>query len=268
MHLDHFFSKGKGHAVCQDYAVSGMSPVPYAFISDGCSSSLNSEIGAMLLCRMAAERSSVFSELDRFEQSILFRIKTIGSVLALKEESLDATLVGICVDEKIVNISAWGDGHIIFIKKNGNIHIISIAYESNAPFYLSYLESHRQKIYIDRFGLMKKIISNSICSFGSNIHETFLREDSLFERISIPVIAGDYACILVASDGLSSFVEKKEDGASQPVLAEKVIIDLVSFKSSTGEFIKRRLNRLLRDYEKKGIFPLDDISVAGVWLGD
>jgi hypothetical protein len=40
----------------------------------------------------------------------------------------------------------------------------------------------------------------------------------------------------------------------------------VDFKNMKGEFVKRRLGRMLEDLATKKVFPLDDISVAGIHL--
>ena len=42
MNTDEYFKKGKGHAVCEDFACNGkIQEWHYAIISDGCSSSKN-----------------------------------------------------------------------------------------------------------------------------------------------------------------------------------------------------------------------------------
>src|SRR5215203_2249321 len=51
MNTDCFFNIGATHSVCQDYVVAS----PYLILSDGCSSSPDTDIGARLLVK-AAER--------------------------------------------------------------------------------------------------------------------------------------------------------------------------------------------------------------------
>ena len=55
---DSYFEIGNTHMVCQDYALNGSSPdnrLHYSIVSDGCSSSKHSEIGAQILCHVAQD---------------------------------------------------------------------------------------------------------------------------------------------------------------------------------------------------------------------
>jgi hypothetical protein len=42
------------------------------------------------------------------------------------------------------------------------------------------------------------------------------------------------------------------------------VSEVVDFKVMKGEFIKRRLNRVLENLAAKKVFPLDDVGVAGI----
>ena len=41
-----------------------------------------------------------------------------------------------------------------------------------------------------------------------------------------------------------------------------VVAELLSFKSTEGDFVKRRMNRFLKDCQKHGKGPIDDIAIG------
>ena len=47
-----------------------------------------------------------------------------------------------------------------------------------------------------------------------------------------------------------------------------IIRNLVDFKSFTGEFMERRLNKVLKTYSKLGINHYDDLSVGAIYTGE
>jgi hypothetical protein len=71
----------------------------------------------------------------------------------------------------------------------------------------------------------------------------------------------DSDTVLISSDGLSNF----EDSQSRLLIPFSGIVgEVVDFKVMKGEFLKRRLNRVLENLAAKKIFPLDDVGVAGI----
>lgn len=53
MEINAYYQIGKDHKVCEDYALCGTEPFPYAILSDGCSSVNDSDIGSRILVSMA-----------------------------------------------------------------------------------------------------------------------------------------------------------------------------------------------------------------------
>jgi len=45
---DHYRTGKSRHKSCEDYTLSGSDPMPYLIVCDGCSSSPQTDIGAML----------------------------------------------------------------------------------------------------------------------------------------------------------------------------------------------------------------------------
>jgi hypothetical protein len=63
--------------------------------------------------------------------------------------------------------------------------------------------------------------------------------------------------ISVMSDGVT-----RVQGSSW----QDVVLESLSFKSMTGEFLKRRFIRMYKQWAKGGIVPLDDIACATMYL--
>lgn len=59
--VDSFLRTATIKEICQDYILSGTDPFPYVIISDGCSSSKKSDVGARLLCYIARKYILTFS---------------------------------------------------------------------------------------------------------------------------------------------------------------------------------------------------------------
>ncbi|MFN2514557.1 MAG: protein phosphatase 2C domain-containing protein, partial [Pyrinomonadaceae bacterium] len=129
MNVDSAFIIGATHAVCQDYAVAGNglpthqardenSPAaPYLILSDGCSSSPDTDIGARLLVKAAEQILLVYrplaSELPEMHKESAQRALTWAGLAGLSPQVVDATLLTAHVrgDELILGCS--GDAVIV-----------------------------------------------------------------------------------------------------------------------------------------------------------
>lgn len=267
MNVDHFYRIGKGHSVCEDYAISGMNPIPHAILSDGCSSSKDTDVGARMLCHLAKANSQVGS-IRNFIALMCRDMDLLSNVIEIDFSAFDATLCMLSISKNIVDVLMFGDGFVIDIGENHEVTVSQIEYESNAPFYLSYRNNNEKiKAYING-SLGKKTNRHFILnSDGYLVKDSGRMSIQNFEYPFIDKYKANewFKTILLASDGLSSFV-RMDDSYHIPV--HEVIAELVSFKSLTGEFLKRRMNRMLKDFAKDGIFPMDDVSVAGIHFGD
>jgi hypothetical protein len=117
-----------------------------AIICDGCSSGKNSEVGAKLIARFAAEETIRLMQEEQviFGSQILDRLS--GSILGYMRESVEkfkdpkmaleemflATIVGVIMNEWVTTVFSLGDG---VISLNGEVLVID---ENNAPNYLAY----------------------------------------------------------------------------------------------------------------------------------
>jgi len=278
---DSCFSMGTSHQVCQDYAATkphkGM-----AAVSDGCSSSPDTDIGARALVlsalslmqqpigRSAAVSSLCLSSIDGYmapEHDPLGDLIASNAVNIAKSfpgissNSLDATLGVLCQDlkesdDRRVSVAAflWGDGVIIHRKANGELTCYHQEYESGAPFYLSYrLSNSRRGLYNSTFD--KPLIETA--TFAECEPTTRSRGFADARCLSFALDVGETA--LICTDGINQFVC---DG--KPVPWINIAARVCDFKRFTGEFLKARMSFFGRECRKIGMTHGDDFAVAAL----
>ena len=110
---DAFFSIGKTHMVCEDYARAGtqQNGLPYALVCDGCSSSPDTDIGARLL-GMAAATTFQAHWISGREMPFAEREREIIRIAATAANEIDADLR--CLDSTIVEARHG-------VNENGNV---------------------------------------------------------------------------------------------------------------------------------------------------
>jgi len=128
MRSDSAFYIGSTHKVCEDYAVSRDNII---VVSDGCSTSRNTDIGARIIC----ECTKRWMEND----VILTMAQNITNIMNVPRECLNVTrLMAFEKNDKIV-IETIGDGNIIIKTKDGIMHVLSMNYAKSAPYYMNYI---------------------------------------------------------------------------------------------------------------------------------
>lgn len=153
MSTDKFFTIGKTHNVCQDYALSGEhNGISYAIVSDGCSSSPDTDFGARFLaksCEQQILRGHNFNG-----ERIIYEASGIARQIGLPETCLDATLICAIKDNNdAIKIYMHGDGVILGKYCDGSIHYdntIFIIFCIKLPFeysiiYIGEVRSHSHK---------------------------------------------------------------------------------------------------------------------------
>ena len=171
--------------------------------------------------------------------------------LELDKTSLDSTLIISFVYNDIIHTFVYGDGFIISIDKENKVEFTEIQFKNNAPYYLSAKVLY-PSIYQSHVVEPNMIIKKSSCEemiFNSD-HPLYFEHD-----------INKYKCIMIASDGLGSF--RNYSSENHPSTQE-VITNLCGIKNYNGEFIQRRVGRMLSDYAKNSIYHYDDLSVAGI----
>jgi len=146
MHIDTYIKGGASHTICEDYILSGMLPRPYIIISDGCSSSDNTETGARILSHLAKQylnyRADYLDDIEKNEMGnwIAHNAEMVARQLGLPTSCLDATLIVAIKEEFQIRVIFFGDGFVYGISRDLKMDTLldEIKYTNNAPYYLSY----------------------------------------------------------------------------------------------------------------------------------
>jgi hypothetical protein len=261
LNLDTFLEIGNQHKVCEDYIVSGNTPVPYIILSDGCSTANNSEMGARILCHLAKQylkyNKDEIHDLDYWKlgQWVIHNAEQTARQLGLSISCLTATLIVAYYVDDYIRIMIYGDGSFITINAQDNIDIISIEFSGNAPYYLVYLiDSFRHDLY-DKAKNTKKVIYHY--ADGSETED----ESAYDHPMDFKIRTVNVPTVLVASDGIDTFL-RKSGAVTQHLKAHEIINPCVAFKNIKGEFLKRRLNKQMKVFEQEGIGHFDDLSLG------
>jgi hypothetical protein len=248
MHSDAYFATGKTHAVCQDYAyASDVDGWPYAVVSDGCSSSPDTDIGARLLARPVM--ASAFVESSK----IITAADCARKIIGLNQLCLDATLLLARMNENGgFSVIIYGDGYVVARdRETQNLGIVKIEYPSGAPPYISYqLDSQRYNAFCDEYGF--KAITTSIIISDGNI--STVEEEHEDMRCYVASYSSKNDIVAIFSDGIGTFNGISDIDAIQY---------LMSFKSMAGKFVQRRMKRFLKD--RDSVSHNDDISMAAIY---
>lgn len=283
MNTDRALRIGSTHSLCQDYVIarngSADAGGPYVILSDGCSSSSDTDIGARLLVK-AVERfitaQDVFATLAIDDVEVLHRDAarlTLGwaDVLGVPSQSVDATLMTIQVKGERLIVACSGDGIILLESQTGTVDLFVISSPSGYPYYPSYawqperlselvsndrttkeLKHFRRDSAAERFTLLEVTTSNSlteVCDFN----------------------AREYRYAAVASDGINSFYLTRQSDNGKRV-EDVNLLDVLDmfwkFKNFNGAFVERRLNRFTKDAYANGWQHADDLSLGVIYLGE
>jgi len=156
-----------------------------------------------------------------------------------------------------------GDGVAAFKYKNGSVVMSRFEWMGNMPYYPAYkngiLDSFIQA-HGNELEAVRLLEDEWRRDSGGEVARTILNEYKLaegIEGISINIteqaIREELEFIAVFSDGITQI-----DGMDW----RKAVVDFMNFKSTKGEFAKRRMIRGIKSAEEVGKGPLDDISYA------
>lgn len=251
---DCFYTIGDSHRECQDYAYTNRG-WGQAAISDGCSSSKFTDIGARIAVHEWINYPEYLVECIQGKESPLYICERSRSFIKQVLEHnylsiLDCTLLGIDADTR--KMFLCGDGAFAYTFKD-NLYIHQRKYESNYPYYISYLIQEKE---IEKKPEEVKTIyyipnNSSYISY----HPT--------EHIKVENIMPGAETVAVFSDGVESF---SCNGKHIP--ATEVIKKLMDIKRFNGEFAQRQLNKFNRFCKQEGWTHYDDLSMAVVHFGE
>jgi hypothetical protein len=239
MNADSTFIIGATHAVCQDYAVARDA---YAILSDGCSASPDTDIGARLLVKAAEQVLHTSDDVSALHEAAARLALDWAKSINLPPESVDATLLTAFRSNDELLVTCSGDGVIIAERNEGSLDVHAISFPSGYPFYPAYWH---QPDRLDAF-----------LSTNGSIEQT---RHFRFKT-------SEYKYVALVSDGIHSFLSTSQTITSPVSLAE-VLGELVSFKSLHGAFVARRVKRFMKDCRSRGWQHSDDLSIAAIHLG-
>lgn len=254
IYVDSVLALGKLHTICQDYVTISNTDIPYIILSDGCSSSPDTDIGARIIASMVKHLLTQHSldniniELlckDIFKQALL-----VVKQMHLPETALDCTLIAAYIYQDQLFYFVIGDGIIAYQNQSETI-IKHFSFHEENVFYGNYFNNEY------RYELMEKSqikpLLTSIVKNESIITNSIYLDDFIYHD-SIDIHSLKY--FIISSDGLlSCSTDKKE--------AIQYFNQFLDFKNFKGEFIKRRFHHWNKNINKEGIQHADDISIAG-----
>lgn len=275
---DSHFLIGKSHITsgkpCQDFALSGLLEFDAAFAiaADGCSTGRHTDMGSRVLTFATARaiqahwtttRKSfgpkVPDEIAFFQQVGTGGVQT---TLGLDLRDLLATCVYGFVSPEGGFVHLQGDGVYAFRLKSGAVIMTRFDWDNNAPCYPAYaVDNFRGYIKSQGDDVDALAMTSETVEFNSEGEEIGRLTDQISLGIGIrgitkpitPKELEGIEFIAVFSDGVTQIENLEWQLAVQQLLA---------FKTTAGEFATRRLTRMVKDAEKLGRGPLDDIAYA------
>jgi len=265
--FDDVFKIGDGHSVCEDYSWSGLiqGKHPCAIISDGCSSSKDTDIGSRILVRsmiyilerLKLEDNHMQDNFHFINHLLGERIVRICDMLDLPLNTLDATILMSMVINDEVFIFNYGDGSIV-LRNHTTDDIVRYHtdYPYNAPYYYSYtLKDELKMSYIAKFGQSDITVHGESVPVMDHINDI----SHHWSVIPLSELSDGVWTISVMSDGVETFFEGNNN-----VDTDTVVDGLTSFKNLNGEYIQRKVKKYLNGLAKNNIKHYDDISISSI----
>lgn len=266
MQTDTFFSIGKTHKVCEDYAQTSLptNPNNVFAISDGCSSSKDTDFGSRILLKLLCNVHTLPLHQCLYDYIWNEAVKVVDSLM-MSLGCLDATInfgykTAVNGVEGI-KVTTVGDGFIVAEHNDGGFEIVEVEYDKNAPYYLSYVFDKARK---DNFMQLnqKKTVSVKVYDLNIKLVDSYVStmENNVkvdeFSTMWFPLNV--YKSVSVFSDGLKTFAPNDQSLPKLPF--EKMVKELITFPVPKGEFVKRRGLSFLKKYKDYSF--LDDFSMA------
>jgi hypothetical protein len=271
MNADSAINIGATHSLCQDYVVA-QSDGAYVILSDGCSSSPDTDIGARLVVK-AAEK--IFTEqgsddVERLHhQAARLALGWAGSI-GISAQSVDATLLTAHVSGESLIVACSGDGVIVLESREGVLDVYVVSSPSGYPFYPCYAYQPERLSELISNGRTTKEINHFR---RSPADKRFVLLDVTTSDSATEVFdfhASDYKYAAIASDGIDSFFHTQQSATGkrvENVSVLDVLTEFWSFKNSHGAFVERRLKRFTKDVQANGWQHADDLSIGVINLG-
>lgn len=273
--VDHHFVIGDDHAAqgkpCQDHALSACKDgIAVAVVSDGCSSGGETDMGARVLTFATLRAILVhfcvthaLPGVEAVEEERALIESTTMNMLGLYRDDMLATSIATAVTDEGGFVYLAGDGVIAVTKRDGSIELLRFDWARNMPAYPHYRDDQFAAFIAAQGGDSEgELMSRERVIRYADGTET--EAEMLGITLALGIrgvtlnfdahsIAEEIASIAVFTDGVTHI-----DGVDWKDAA----CELLSFKNTTGAFVKRRMNAALKKYRKEGKSPLDDLAYA------
>ena len=263
MYFDKYSQIGSSHKVNEDYAVVGNDTNPFVVVSDGCSSSPDTDIGSRILALTTARCLMRYKTIDVKELmfNVLIDANAVAMSLGVSTRCLDATLLIARVVEDRVNVIMYGDGCLYAVPKgNSPVVVHTVEYTPEMPYYPSYkLNMENDRSYMDQAGSLslRKIEQTELLGQGDSFRAN--TNPILPTTFSYPI--DDLSAILLTTDGVGTFIADKPCNVYRQSYIDS---ELTNFKSFKGEFVQRRMKRMMKNNIADGVTHYDDFTAAGI----
>ena len=291
MNVNSYYEIGHGHIVCEDYALAEqIDDKAFIIVSDGCSQSRNTDVGARLVSIIARDTLLYLFQSDLmkrntevndnfpivFQELFLKKCLETKAILKLSTNTFDATLLLAFVLNNKLHVLCYGDGYVIYKTKDGAIIADSTHYSSSAPYYLSYhMSTVKNKDYLEEFGeqtiegrstdISSDGISNTKIVMTKKIKETLSHWMSYWKIYDLS--DDTIESVTLSSDGIDTYARNLKHRGEESTLdcsAVSMIQRMIDYKNKNGEFVLRRMSRIKRDMASEHVIHDDDVSSATI----
>ncbi len=287
--VDSHFVIGSRHIYqntpCQDHALTGIADTSgFIVVADGCSTGRHTDIGARILtCASTVAYNEIKDGIAQnvspleLSQLISHRIRvqaeTLQHMMGLIKKDLYSTCAYALITENGGFAHILGDGCVILKYRDGTTVTYLCEWLPNRPYYLTY-EGHD----LETFFFKHKKESEGKDSFTvrkiteKTDTEPVIETESYSAQKAVSgylitidknMIEAGLESVIITSDGIQDF--KRNEETIDPL---EIVREISSFKTVNGEFVKRRLSRMIASYAKQNIVPDDDIACAAIHIED
>lgn len=283
LHTDHSFHIGEQHLrqgkPCQDYAHSGMlnETMAYAIVSDGCSSGGMTDIGSRLMVLATKQALMEYESPYPIDASLVNAsrdayLASYRAALGLKTHDLLATCLWAVASKDWVLVNVIGDGVVVASHEYDHM-VHRFEWHKNMPYYPAYGLDGTDMQFVQSMSDNPEPFTHleeGLAPVGMGgcrdgyltslpVSEGMKGVSLLYERGSSDVWPGKMLSIGLFTDGVEQI-----DG----IPYDQAIERLMTFKSVSGQFVTRRMNRFLSEAKETGRGPSDDIALATIHFGN
>ena len=255
LYYDHYYTIGKTHVICEDFAIQADKPIPFIVLSDGCSASYQTHIGARILTlttKYIIENTGNWPlNYTQFGQQLIDNASNVARKMRLSSSVLDATVMLAFLYQNNILVYVYGDGCLLFKDHHNNLSTIEIVFTHNAPYYLTYwYDEERQQEYA-KYDPTPLLLINSL--HGQSPLKPFN------EELAFCFPLEEFKVVAIASDGASCCIDTRQN---RKLLLDEIATQLLNFPNLTNDFVKIHLQNTLAQYAQQGIYPADDLSIG------